>query len=61
MPIYLSGFLIGLLFAIIFRKHGPQPTKYYWEDESLDDEDYFLIENEHLEEEWFVYVCRQFI
>jgi len=48
---HLSGFLVGILFAIIYRKHGPQPAKYYWEDESLDDEDYFLIENEHLEED----------
>ncbi len=32
---HLSGFLIGLLFAIIYRKHGPQMPQYDWEVPSL--------------------------
>jgi len=30
---HLSGFLIGILFAFVYRKHGPQPLQYDWEDE----------------------------
>ncbi len=28
---HLSGFIVGLLFAIIYRKHGPQTPQYEWE------------------------------
>lgn len=30
---HLSGFLIGLLFAFIYKNYGPQPFQYDWEDE----------------------------
>ena len=30
---HLSGFLIGLLFAFVFRKHGPQKVIYNWDDD----------------------------
>lgn len=48
---HLSGFLIGIVFAVIYRKHGPQPEKYYWEDENFDEEDALLMYDEHHEEE----------
>jgi len=32
---HLSGFIIGLLFSFIYRKHGPQPLQYDWETSSL--------------------------
>ena len=43
---HLSGFLIGLVFAITHRKYGPQKVKYAWEEENYDDEDldFFLDE-----------------
>ncbi len=31
---HLSGFLVGLVFAFIYRKHGPQPLQYDWEEPS---------------------------
>ena len=35
---HLSGFLIGLLFAFVFRKYGPQKITYNWDDdESLEE------------------------
>lgn len=37
---HLSGFFFGLLFAIIYRKHGPKPMRYDWEDEKYEDENY---------------------
>ena len=33
---HLSGFLVGILFAVMYRKHGPQPEKYVWEDDQED-------------------------
>ena len=43
---HLSGFLIGLVFAITHRKNGPQKATYIWEDEHYEDEelDIFLDE-----------------
>ena len=34
---HLSGFIFGLLFAFIFRKHGPQKVKYYWEEDGYEE------------------------
>lgn len=41
---HLSGFIFGLLFAFIYRKHGPQPMQYDWEDEEYVEDEYFLYE-----------------
>ena len=43
---HLSGFLIGLVFAIVLRKYGPQKATYVWEEEHYVDEelDFFLDE-----------------
>jgi membrane associated rhomboid family serine protease len=30
---HLSGFIVGLLFAFIFKNHGPKPYQYDWENE----------------------------
>jgi membrane associated rhomboid family serine protease len=30
---HLMGGIVGLVFALTFRKHGPKPKKYEWEDE----------------------------
>ncbi|MDY7394411.1 rhomboid family intramembrane serine protease [Aureibaculum sp. 2210JD6-5] len=48
---HLSGFLVGILFSIIYRKHGPQPLKYEWEEESLEENGDFFIYDEDYEEE----------
>jgi len=45
---HLSGFLVGIYLAIVYRKHGPQPLKYNWEDE---DQEVVFIYDEHFEEE----------
>ena len=34
---HLSGFIFGLLFAFIYRKHGPQKVKYYWEEDGYEE------------------------
>ena len=57
---HLSGMIIGILFALIFRKNLPKPKKYYWEQEGyVEEEDEFLkhfdengnfIENSTLED-----------
>ncbi len=37
---HLSGFLVGLAFAFIFKKHGPKPVAFDWADEEeLDEEE----------------------
>jgi len=35
---HLSGFLFGLLFAFIYKNHGPQPLFYDWEDEDYEED-----------------------
>jgi len=35
---HLSGFVFGLLFAFIFKNHGPQPLQYDWEEEEYNEE-----------------------
>ncbi|SFN98451.1 Membrane associated serine protease, rhomboid family [Bizionia echini] len=40
---HLSGLLVGLVFAFLFKKHIPKPNKYQWEDPHYnEDEDPFL-------------------
>lgn len=34
---HLSGFLTGVLFAFIYRKHGPVKIEYTWQDEEYDE------------------------
>ena len=34
---HLSGFLVGIIFAFIYRNYGPQPIRYHREDEEYDD------------------------
>lgn len=46
---HLSGFLIGLFFAFVFRKHGPQKVTYNWQDEEYEDE--YLEDNFEEEQE----------
>lgn len=44
---HLSGFISGLLLAIIYRKYGPQPFKYDWEEEDgMELERFFIYEKE---------------
>ena len=42
---HLSGFLVGLFLAFAYRKYGPQPFQYDWEDEAYED-DFYLDEEE---------------
>jgi len=37
---HLSGFLVGMLFAFIYRKHGPKKIEYLWENEEFEDSEY---------------------
>ena len=48
---HLSGFIVGLLFALYYRKHGPKPQKYEWEDEDYLDEEMVMLEQEKNQEE----------
>lgn len=48
---HLSGFLVGILLAIIYRKHGPQPIKYEWEDDKYIEDGNVVLYDGHLEEE----------
>jgi len=46
---HLSGFLVGLFFAIIARKHGPQKEVFQWNEEEEEDQyevKYWLGEEE---------------
>jgi membrane associated rhomboid family serine protease len=57
---HLSGMIIGILFALFFRKNLPEPKKYHWEQEGyVEEDDEFLkhfdengnfIENSTLED-----------
>lgn len=43
---HLSGFLVGFLFAIIYRKRGPKKVQYNWEsDDYIEEPDILLDEN----------------
>ena len=43
---HLSGFIFGLIFAILHRSHGPQPLQYDWEAEDYIEEFELLDEEE---------------
>ena len=43
---HLSGFLIGLVFAIIYRKNGPQKVIYNWEEEDYIEEPDILLDED---------------
>lgn len=43
---HLSGFLSGLLLAIVYKQYGPQPLKYDWEEEEDELEQYFIYEED---------------
>ena len=43
---HLSGFLVGLTFAWIFRKEGPQKSKFEWEEQQE------LVDEEEEERYW---------
>lgn len=45
---HLSGGLAGLILAILYRKEGPPPPRYEWEDE-MDEEDINQMLDEYLE------------
>ena len=47
---HLFGALAGLLTAFNYRKEGPQPRKFDWEDEN-DDEDFPTGENERMDDQ----------
>lgn len=36
---HLSGFLVGIAFAFLFKKHGPKPVEYNWTEEELLEEE----------------------
>lgn len=36
---HLSGFVSGLILAVVYRKEGPQRPEYTWDDEEDDEED----------------------
>ena len=43
---HLSGFLVGFLFAIIYRNRGPKKVQYNWEsDDYIEEPDILLDEN----------------
>lgn len=46
---HLSGAVVGLLAALIFRNSDPLPEKYKWEDEETDEDDIDLEEYEKAE------------
>ena len=46
---HLSGAVVGLLAALIFRNRDPLPEKYKWEDEETDEDDIDLEEYEKAE------------
>lgn len=46
---HLSGAVVGLIAALIFRNTDPLPEKYKWEDEETDDDDIDLEEYEKAE------------
>ena len=48
---HLSGFIVGVTFCLIYRKHGPKPQKYEWEDEDYLDEEMVMLEVEKNQEE----------
>ena len=56
---HLSGLIVGLIFAIYFRKSIPQPKKYEWEREDYNEEDDPFLKHfdengnfiEHIEDE----------
>ncbi|MDJ0644908.1 MAG: rhomboid family intramembrane serine protease [Flavobacteriaceae bacterium] len=45
---HLSGFLTGILFSYVYRKHGPQKVQYAWEDDAYEDQE---VLDSNLEEE----------
>ncbi|MCK0130683.1 rhomboid family intramembrane serine protease [Flavobacteriaceae bacterium F08102] len=42
---HLSGFLVGLIFAVMFRQHGPQKERFIWDEEAYE-EAYWIDEEE---------------
>ena len=40
---HLSGFIVGIIFAIYFRNTGPQKFKYEWEQEDYQKDDFDLL------------------
>ncbi len=44
---HLSGFIIGLIFAFIYRKIGLQKFKYNWEEENYEEDDFDKLFDEN--------------
>ena len=44
---HLSGAFTGIIFAVIFRKYGPQKIEKVWEDEPDEENPYWLEEKEN--------------
>ena len=36
---HLAGLLVGVVFALVFKKHIPAPKKYAWEEPHFNEED----------------------
>ena len=43
---HLSGFLVGLALALIYRKHGPKKIEYDWQDDQYEDIYYDSLDQE---------------
>lgn len=43
---HLSGFLVGLLFAFIYKSHGPQKQQFVWQKDDHEEEIDFYIDKE---------------
>ncbi|NNC70204.1 MAG: rhomboid family intramembrane serine protease [Flavobacteriaceae bacterium] len=43
---HLSGFLVGMLFAFIYKKHGPKKIDYTWEDDNLENIPFIASQDE---------------
>jgi len=48
---HLSGFLVGMSFAFIYKKHGPKKIEYKWENEEYEDDENLQTNSINEEEE----------
>tara|TARA_R110002073_G_scaffold336208_1_gene530912 strand:- start:47672 stop:48352 length:681 start_codon:yes stop_codon:yes gene_type:complete len=41
---HLSGFLVGIVFALVYRNYGPQKTRFHWEEAGYVDEESIMLD-----------------